>query len=186
MVRFVARTVARELRAALTPYELGRFDRMGPIDPAAYDAYLRGRFFWNQRTRESLLRSIDYYQRAIAIAPTFASAHAAVAQSWGPLGYLGFVGPDRATPAMRAAAARALEIDPDLVEGLTALGACEAFHEWQWATGEQYFERAIAINPNYSTAFLWHGLLLENTGRQTENVAARQRALELDPLNLRA
>ena len=182
----IARTVARELRAALTPYELGRFDRMGPIDPAAYDAYLRGRFFWNQRTRESLLHSIDYYQRAIAIAPTFASAHAAVAQSWGPLGYLGFVGPDRATPAMRAAAARALEIDPDLVEGLTALGACAAFHEWQWAAGEQYFERAIAINPNYSTAFLWHGLLLENTGRQTENVAARQRALELDPLNLRA
>src|SRR5207248_10027111 len=149
-------------------------------------AYLRGLFFWNQRTRESLLRSIDYYQRAIAIAPTFASAHAAVAQSWGPLGYLGFVGPDRATPAMRAAAVRALEIDPDLVEGLTALGACEAFHQWQWSEGEQHFQRAIAINPNYSTAFLCYGVLLQNTGRQTDNVAARRRARELDPFNLRA
>src|SRR5207237_750212 len=108
-----------------TPYELGRFDRMGSIDPAAYDAYLRGRFFWNQRTRESLLRSIDCFQSAIAMAPTFASAHAAMAQSWGPLGYLGFRGTDSATAALgyalflagheEEAVARlhgALELDP--------------------------------------------------------------------------
>jgi len=182
----IARAVAREVRAVLTTYEVGRLDRMGSIDGAAYDAYLRGRFLWNQRTRESLLRSIDYYQRAIAIAPTFASAHAAIAESWGPLGYLGFVSPDRATPAMRAAATRALEIDSDLVEGLTALGACAAFHEWRWAEGEQHFKRAVAISSNYATAFLWYGLLFENMGRQAENVAARRRALELDPFNLRA
>jgi TolB-like protein len=182
----IARTVAREVQAALTADETGRFERMGSIDPAAYDTYLRGRFFWNQRTRESLLRSIEYYERAIAIAPRFAVAHAAIAESLGPLGYLGFVSPGRSTPAMRAAATRALALDPELVEGLTALGACAAFHEWRWAEGEGHFQRAIAINPNYSTAFLWYGLLHENTGRQAENVAARRRALELDPYNLRA
>jgi TolB-like protein/DNA-binding winged helix-turn-helix (wHTH) protein/tetratricopeptide (TPR) repeat protein len=181
----IARTVAREVRAVLTPTEAGRFERMGSVDPAAYDAYLRGRYFWNQRTRDGLLRSIEYYEKAIAMAPAFASAHAAIAESWGPLGYLGFVSPDRSTPAMRAAATRALEIDPDLVEGLTALAACRAFHEWQWAEGERLFQRALTINPNYSTALLWYGQLLENTGRQTENVAARRRALEVDPFNLR-
>ncbi|HJU41371.1 MAG TPA: winged helix-turn-helix domain-containing protein [Vicinamibacterales bacterium] len=182
----IARDVAREVQAALTADETGRFEGIGSVDPAAYDTYLRGRFFWNQRTRESLLRSIEYYERAIAMAPRFAAAHAAIAESLGPLGYLGFVSPDRSTPAMRAAATRALAIDPELVEGLTALGACAAFHEWRWAEGEQNFQRAIAINPNYSTAFLWFGLLFENTGRQAENVAARRRALELDPFNLRA
>jgi tetratricopeptide (TPR) repeat protein len=77
---------------------------------------------------------------------------------------------------------RALELDPNLVEGWTALGACAAFHEWNWAEGERHFERAVALGPNYSTAFGWYGLLFENTGRQSENVAARKRAFELDPL----
>ena len=181
----IARTVAREVRAVRTPEQAGRFDEIGSIAPTAYDAYLRGRFFWRQRTREGLLRSIDYYQKAIAIDPTFATAHAAIAESWGPLGYLGFVSPDQSTPAMRAAATKALEIDPHLVEGLTALGACAAFHEWRWAEGEQHFQRAISVNPNYATASWWYGLLFENTGRQAENVAARRRALVLDPFNLR-
>jgi len=182
----IARAVAREVRATLTPSEAGRFDSAGSIDAAAYDAYLRGRFFWNRRTRDSLLRSVDYYHQAIAIAPLFAAAHAALAESWGPLGYLGFVSPERSTPAMKAAVTRALEIDPCLVEGLTALGACAAFHEWRWADGERHFQQAIALNPHYSTAWLWYGLLFENTGRQAENVSARRRALELDPYNLRA
>jgi serine/threonine-protein kinase len=86
---------------------------------------------------------------------------------------------------MRAAAERALEIDPDLVEGLTAMAACEAFHEWQWRDAERRFCRAIAINPNYSTAHFWYGLLLEIEGRHEENVAARRRGLELDAFNLR-
>jgi tetratricopeptide (TPR) repeat protein len=87
---------------------------------------------------------------------------------------------------MKAAAVRSLELDPDLVEGLTALGACAAFHEWHLAEAEQHFRRALAVNPNYVTAYLWYGNLLENIGRQSENVALRRRALELDPLNLRA
>jgi tetratricopeptide (TPR) repeat protein len=83
---------------------------------------------------------------------------------------------------MRAAAERALALDPNLVEGLTALGACAAFHEWKWAEGEQHFKRALELSSNYSTAFGWYGQLLENLGRQPENLAARERAFELDPL----
>jgi tetratricopeptide (TPR) repeat protein len=87
---------------------------------------------------------------------------------------------------MRAAAMRALEIDPDLVEALTALAACEAFHEWQWRDSERHFQQAIAVNANYATTYLWYGLMLEIEGRVEEALAARTRGVELDPLYLRA
>ena len=90
--------------------------------------------------------------------------------------------PTIAARKMRAAAERALEIDPDLVEGLTALGACAAFHEWNWAEGERLFLRALEINPNYVVTHMWYGLWLERQDRQAENLRARERAVQLDPL----
>jgi len=182
----IARAVAQEVRAVITPDEARRFARVSSIDPEAYDAFLRGRFFWSQRTRESLLRSVDYFRKAIARAPLFAEAHAAVAESMGPLGYLGFLPPHEATPAMKAAATTALSIEPDLVEGLNALAACAAFHEWRLTEAEELFLRAIAVNPNYVLTYMWYGQLLENTGRQEANVETRAVAVRLDPLNLRA
>ena len=182
----IAHAVAQEVRAVITPAEARRFARISSIDPEAYDAFLRGRFFWNQRTRESLLRSVDYFRKAIARAPLFAEAHAAVAEAMGPLGYLGFLPPQEATPAMKAAATTALSIEPDLVEGLNALAACAAFHEWRLAEAEALFLRAIAVNPNYVLTYMWYGQLLENTGRQDANVETRAVAVRLDPLNLRA
>jgi tetratricopeptide (TPR) repeat protein len=178
----IAQAVAAEVRAALTPQETARLARPANVDAEAYDLYLRGRHFWSLRTEDGLRRSLEYFERAIALAPEFAPAHAALAEAYGPLGYLGYMPPDEATPRMKAAATRALELDPNLVEGWTALGACAAFHEWHWAEGERHFERAVALGPSYSTAFGWYGLLFENTGRQAENVAARRRAFELDPL----
>jgi len=182
----IALAVADAVAVTVTADEASRLTRVSTINPAAYDAYLKGRFFWRQRTREGLLRSVEYYRKAIAIEPTFALAHAAEAESYGPLGYLAFLPPHESTPAMRAAATRALELDPELVEGLTAIAACESFHEWCWREAEGHFRRAIAVNPNYSTAYLWYGLLLEIEGRQEERVAATRRGLKLDPLNLRA
>jgi TolB-like protein/DNA-binding winged helix-turn-helix (wHTH) protein len=178
----IARAVAAEVRATVTPQESERLARPGNVDAEAYDLYLRGRYFWALRTEAGLLRSLEYFERAIAIAPDFARAHAAIAEAYGPLGYNGMVAPDVANPRMRAAAERSLALDPNLVEGLTALGACAAFHEWKWAEGEQHFKRALAVSSNYSTAFGWYGQLLENLGRQPENLAARERAFELDPL----
>jgi len=119
----IARAVADAVAATVTADEAFRLTRVSNINPAAYDAYLKGRFFWRQRTREGLLRSVEYYRKAITIEPTFALAHAAEAESYGPLGYLAFLPPHESTPAMRAAATRALELDPELVEGLTALAA---------------------------------------------------------------
>jgi len=110
-------------------------------------------------------------------------AHAAMAETYGPLGYMGFVPPHESTPRMKAAALKAIELDQNLAEGWTALGACAAFHEWEWAAAEKYFKRAAEANPNYATTYMWYGLLLENTGRQDDNVAMRRRALTLNPLS---
>ena len=182
----IARAVADVVAATVTREEASRLARVANINPAAHDAYLKGRFCSRQRTREGLLKSVDYYRQAIAIEPGFAQAHAAMAESCGPLGYLGFQPPDVASPAMRAAATRALELEPDLVEGLSALAACEAFHEWRWRDAEAHFQRAIAVNPNYPIAHSWYGLQLEIEGRHQESLVARLRGLDLDPLWLRA
>src|SRR5688572_25527999 len=178
----IARSVALEVRAAITPQETARLAATAAIDPEAYDLFLRGRYFWSQRTEDGLRRSLDYFRRAIEIEPGFARAHAALAEAYGPLGYTGWMSPEEATPLMKAAALRALELDPDLVEGLTALGACAAFHEWQWAEGERHFRHALEVSGNYSTAYGWYGLLHENLGRQPENLELRRRAFELDPV----
>ena len=177
----IARTVAREVATAVTPEETARLARTNAVDPEAYDLYLRGRFFWEKRTE--LDRALDYFSRAIAIQPDFARAHAAIAETYAPLGTGGRVLPVEVAQKMRAAAERALEIDPDLVEALTALGACAAFHEWNWAEGERYFLRALEVNPNYVLTHMWYGLWLEEQGRQPENLRERERAFELDPLN---
>jgi len=178
----IARTVAREVAATLTPEDTARLAHSDTIDPEAYDLYLRGRFFWAKRTEEALHRAVDYFERAIAVQPDFARAHAALAETYAPLAGVGFMHPDLAARKMRAAAEHALEIDPDLVEGLTALGACAAFHEWNWAEGERLFLRALEVNPNYVVTHMWYGLWLERQGRQAENLRARERAVQLDPL----
>jgi tetratricopeptide (TPR) repeat protein len=177
----IARTVAREVATTVTPAETARLARTNAIDPEAYDLYLRGRFFWEKRTE--LDRALDYFARATAIQPDFARAHAAIAEAYAPLGTSGRVPPTEAARRMRAAAERALEIDPDLVEALTALGACAAFHEWNRAEGERHFLRALEVNPNYVVTRMWYGLWLEQQGRQPENLRERLLAFELDPLN---
>jgi TolB-like protein/DNA-binding winged helix-turn-helix (wHTH) protein/Flp pilus assembly protein TadD len=177
----IARTVAREIATTVTPEESARLAHSEAVDPEAYDLYLRGRFFWENRTE--LDRALDYFTRAIAIQPDFARAHAAIAETYAPLATAGQVPPAEATRKMRAAAERALAIDADLVEALTALGACAAFHEWNWAEGERHFLRALEVNPNYVVTHMWYGLWLEQRGRQPENLRERRRAFELDPLN---
>jgi TolB-like protein/DNA-binding winged helix-turn-helix (wHTH) protein len=178
----IAAAVAREVQAAITPQETARLAAAQSIDAEAYDLFLRGRYFWAQRTNEGLRRSLEYFRRAIEIEPGFARAHAALAEAYGPLGYNGWMSPAEATPQMKAAALRALELDPGSVEGLTALAACTAFHEWRWSDGEAHFRRALDASGNYSTAYAWYGLLHENLGRQPENLEARRRAFELDPV----
>jgi TolB-like protein/DNA-binding winged helix-turn-helix (wHTH) protein len=184
--RELSGAIAREVRAVVTPEELVRLGRPRATSPEAYDDYLRGRFFWNKRSKEALEKGVAYFERAVAADPGFALAYAGIAESYGPLSYGGFMAPGEAAARMRAAATRAIELDDTLAEAHTALAACLAFHEWRWAEAGREFERAIEVNPNYVTAHLWRGLYLGNLGRFEEDVAERTRGLGLDPLNLAA
>jgi TolB-like protein/Tfp pilus assembly protein PilF len=179
----IARAVAREIHVTLRPQETARLAATVAVSPAAYDAFLRGRHLWGQRSESSLRRALEYFRQATTLEPSFAMAHAALAETYGPLGYMGFVPPDEARIGMQSSGLRAVELDPQLAEGWAALGACAAFHEWDWTAAESYFRRALETNPNYPTTYMWYGLFLQNMGRQEENLAMRRRAIVIDPLN---
>jgi tetratricopeptide (TPR) repeat protein len=176
-------SIAREIRAVVTPEELARLGRPRATSVAAYDDYLRGRYFWNRRTDQDLRKGLAYFQRAVALDPSFAPAWAGIAESYGPLAYGGYMATVETAPRMRAAATRALELDDRLAEAHTALAACMAFQEWNWAAAESEFRRAIEVDPSYPTAHAWYGLYLSGLGRFEEDVAQRTRAAQLDPVS---
>ena len=177
-------SIAQEIRTVVTPEELARLGRPRATSVAAYDDYLRGRYFWNKRSESDLQKGLAYFQHAVAEDPSFALAYAGIAESYGPLAYGGYMATAETAPRMRAAATRALELDDKLAEAHTALAACMAFQEWNWAAAESEFHRAIEVNPNYATAHAWYGLYLSGLSRFEEDVAERTRAVQLDPVSV--
>ena len=155
------------------------------VQPDAYEAYLKGRYFWNQRSEAGLKKSIEYFQEAIMKDPTFAAAYAGLAGTYSILG--SDVMPAKvARVKARAAAARALELDPESAEGHAAMGMVAFYYDWNWTQAEQEFRRAIEINPSYVTAHQWYSYYLKAMGRLPEALQEARQAQELDPLSLQA
>ena len=179
----VARAVAEAVRVTVTERERGGLAKRRPVDPEAYDLYLRGLYFWGRRGEEGLLKSLDYYQRAIARDPTFALAYAGMALTYNPLAVQGFMPAADARRRLRAAAERALALNPGLTEAHIALATVTA-HGWDWQEGERAWMRILDHSPNNATARLWYGWLLEGLGRFSEALAERERAVAADPLSL--
>ena len=152
-------------------------------NPEAYEHYLRGRILWTRRSREALLQAVDHFERATALDPSFARAHAALGQVMGPIGFFNHLPAAEVRQRMRAAGETAIRLDPSLADGHTALAACLAFHEWRWAEAELEFQRALALNPHDATAHAWYGLKLLAEQRLDEAILQRQRAVALDPLS---
>ena len=175
----ISRAIVDRLRLTL-----GRGLRRHDISFEAYEAYLRGRYFWNQRSPEGLRKAIEYFQAAVQLDPGYADAYAGIAGAYGPLGYYGHVPPGEALAGMRPAVTRALAIDDDLAEAHAARALLLAFHEWRLADAEPVFRRALALNPDDATAHSWYAQYLSATGRRDEALAESRRAIELDPLSL--
>jgi TolB-like protein/Flp pilus assembly protein TadD len=150
----------------------------------AYQSYLKGRYYWNKRTRDGYSKAIDNFKAAIDSDPSFALAYTGLADCYNILSSYGLSSPNESFPLGKSAAMKALELDPDLAEAHTSMAYEKYQYEWDWAGGEREFKRAIELNPKYPTAHHWYGLELANQGRLDEAFAELKKAAELDPLSL--
>jgi DNA-binding SARP family transcriptional activator/TolB-like protein/Tfp pilus assembly protein PilF len=183
--RDIARAVTEQVRAHTSARERAALGDGGrAVAPDAFDLYARGRFWWNRRNRENLLKAIDAYNQALEIEPLFAPAYAGMADAYAQLGYGGFLRPDDAFPKAEAAARTALELDSTLAGPHATLGYAAMYYDWSWSTAEREYQTAIARNPSYATAHEWYGLFLAAMGRFDEAQAQERLALELDPLSI--
>lgn len=180
--RDVARAVSEQLRAR--PTERAALGEGRDVAPEALAQYVRGRFWWNRRNRENLLKALDAYNQALEIEPLFAPAYAGMADAFAQLGYGGFLRPDDAFPKAEAAARKALELDSTLAGPHATLGYAAMYYDWNWPTAEREYRAAIGRNPSYATAHEWYGLFLAAMGRFDEAQAQERQARELDPLSI--
>jgi TolB-like protein/Tfp pilus assembly protein PilF len=181
----VAAAVASQIRLALTPVpaKARAVAAKRIVDPEAYDAYLRGRFYWTNRG--DLHKSIEAYEQAIQKDPQYALAYAGLASSYALLGQVPYddLAPSNAKPKARDAAKRALELDPDLAEAHAVLGNVAFSYDWNFETAEQEFQRAIALGPNNPTSHHWFGHYCIVRNRLPQALEENSRTLELDPVS---
>jgi serine/threonine protein kinase/Tfp pilus assembly protein PilF len=147
----------------------------------AYQLYVKGRYYLQQRTHESMYRALDQFNQAIARDQDYAQAHAGIATAYILLLDREWVSNVEASPKIRSAAQRAIEIDPTLAEPHAALAVLKELADWDWAGAEAEYRKAIGLNPNDATSHHWYGVLLENLGRFKESLAEIDKALALDP-----
>ena len=152
---------------------------------AAYSLYLEGRYFWNKRPGDVVWQALDRFERAIAIDPHFAPAYAALASVYGTLGAweYGILPPAEALAKAKAAATRALELDPQLAAGHTAVGYTALHFDWNAEKACRQFDQAIVLNPAWVDAHHWHSHALCAAGRFRDSLIACRRIVELDPVN---
>ncbi len=180
----VARDVASEIKIRLLPEEQARLAQGKPVNPEAYEAYLRGRHYFNSATSEQDLQNgINEFERAIAADARTALAYAGLADSYAALADY-YKPPQEVLPKAKIAAQKALELEPNLSEAHAALGWVAFIYDWNWSLAEQELRRAIALNPGNALAHDAYANFLAASGRHTEAFAESQKALELDPFSI--
>jgi len=179
----LARTVAEEIRVGLPPQVVARLASPRAVRPEAYDAYLKGRFYWNKRTRQDMTTAEGYFQQAIQADPTFAPGYAGLADCYQVMVNLGQLNPSDGFARARAAALKALELDKTLAEAHTSLASIRGDFDWDWQGAEAEYKQALELNTNYATAHHWYGEFLAGVGRYDEAIAEINKAQQVDPLS---
>ena len=154
------------------------------MDPLAFEAYLKGRYFWNRRTESDLIKSVEYFNQALMLEPAYALAYAGLSESLIMVAIFGLRAPGDIYPEAHRAAMRALELDETLAEAHEVLAHVKSVFDWDLASAEQHYKRAIELNPNYSAARRAYGHLLALMQRHVEAIAELKRARDLDPLSV--
>jgi len=180
----VAQAIASEIQLKLAPPVRARLASPWPVNPEAYQDYLKGRYQLNRRALESMQHGLDYFGRAVAADPNFALAYVGIADTYDLLGFYGALPPKVAYPEAKKAAQKALSLDDSLAEAYTTLADVLLHYDYDWQGAEQGFRSAIQRNPNYPVAHHWYAVLLALSGRFAESLAEIDRAIRLDPASL--
>lgn len=174
--------LTRALALKLSPAEQQLLARRYTENTEAFQAYLKGRYFWTRWTRAGLQKAIEYFEQAIKVDPNYAPAYAGLADSYHLLGYLGFVPPREAYPKSVAAAKQALQLDNALGEAHLSLAKTKFFYEWDLPGAKRETERALELSSNYADAHCMYATYWQAVGQSAEAIAERKRAVDLDPV----
>lgn len=177
----IARTIAERLEVSLEPELQQKLASAGTRDLSAYQLYLRGRFHWNKRSLDGLPKAVECFQQAIAIDPNYAVAYAGLADAYNMLSFRNILPPNDVMPKAKAAAAKALKLDPNRAEPHVSLGYATFTYDRDWPAAGRHFEQALALNRAYVLNHSHYALYLTSRGRFHEALAIGKRALELDP-----
>lgn len=178
----IAKDVSTKLKLKLSGADETRLTKPSTVNPEAYQAYLKGRYYWNRRTAENLKKAIEQFKAATDRDPNYALAYAGLANCYVLLPEYAGTPTGETLPQARVYAERAVTIDDQLSDPHASLGYVN-IQTWQWAEAEREFKQAIELNPNYATAYHWYSLLLKALGRFDEAAVMIRRAQEIDPLS---
>ena len=181
----VAEAIAGEIQVSVTAKDRERLRQRHTAVPEAVEAYLRGRYFWNRRTEAGLRRAVQYFQQAIDTDPTYALAYTGLADSYSVLGSVGTDGmaPKKAMPLAKAAALKALELDPDLAEAHNSLAYVKLSYDWDLTGAQREFSRALELNPSSATARHWFSHYYMAAGDMDKASEQMREALKFEPLS---
>ena len=180
----IVKDISTKLKLKLTRKEKKHLSKQYKTGNEAYQLFLKGRYHWNKRTADNFKQSISFYNQAIEKDPTYALAYSGLSDSYALIGIYGYLPAKDVWPKAKAAALKAMEIDPDMAEAHNALGAVESSYEWNWAKAENEFQHSIALNPNYATAHQWYAGQLWILGKFDDALREIRKAQEIDPLSL--
>jgi serine/threonine-protein kinase len=184
----ISREIAGNLSLRMSSGErqqlVNRFVDRYPQDSAAYQEYLRGRYYWSKRSADGLQFAVQHFQQAIQQDPKFALAYSGLADSYAFSTLIGgpeAVPPEKVMPQAKQAAAKALQLNPSLAEAHSSIGLVLQNYDWDWRGAEREFQEAIQLNPNYAYSHHWYAFLLMQTGRRQEAIREALQAEQLSP-----
>jgi eukaryotic-like serine/threonine-protein kinase len=182
----IAWHISEALRLRLTVAQKRKLARRSTVHPDAYQAYLRGRHHWNHWTPDGFRRALEEFQRAVDLDPVYALAYSGLGDTYAAMSYYGYIDPKHGFARARAAAIRALELEPGLAEAHVTVAIEHFFARWDWTASEKELHEALARNPRLAIAHTTHALHLVSCGRFAESLAAARTGRDLDPLSVMA
>jgi TolB-like protein/Tfp pilus assembly protein PilF len=182
----VASAIVKEIQVKVTAQEQTQLERTPVTDAQAYDAYLRGRYYWSKRTIEGSRRAIQSFEQAIACDPRYAGAYAGLSDCYGIRGWYGMASPEEGCAKARKIALQAIEIDPNAPEPHTSLAWALQYYDYDFVAAEREYRRSIELEPRYIVAHYWLSMSLGWQGRFEEAIAGAKHAINLDPLSAAA